>query len=172
MSVRILPVFILTGENILVDAASRFQEIPDWQLHPSVFRAISARWGPPSIDLFASHASEQTQRFFSWDASDNPEALDALSQKWDFTLANALTPIPILKRVVKKPETSKVTIILVSPLWEVQKWLASLCRLPFMDNLVTDLTTGKSPPTLYNPYLVAWRISGGSTPSRTSLATP
>jgi hypothetical protein len=42
MSVHILPVFIPTGENILADAASLFQEIPDWQLHPSVFRAISA----------------------------------------------------------------------------------------------------------------------------------
>jgi hypothetical protein len=30
MSVCILPVFIPTGENILADAASRFQEIPDW----------------------------------------------------------------------------------------------------------------------------------------------
>jgi hypothetical protein len=107
MSVRILPVFIPTGENILADAASRFQEIPDWQLQPSVFRAISAKWGPPTIDLFASCASKQTQHFFSWDASNNPEAVDALSQKWDFTLAYAFPPIPLLKRVVKKLETSK-----------------------------------------------------------------
>jgi hypothetical protein len=65
MSVRILPVFIPTGENILADAASQFQEIPDWQLHPFVFRAITARWGLPMIDLFASNASKQTQRFYS-----------------------------------------------------------------------------------------------------------
>jgi hypothetical protein len=63
------------------DAASRFQEIPDWQLHHSVFRAILASWGPPTIDLFASNASKQTPRFFSWDASDNPKAVDTLSQK-------------------------------------------------------------------------------------------
>jgi hypothetical protein len=90
MSVRILLVFIPTGENILADAASRFQEIPDWQLHPSVFRAISARWDPPSTDLFTSRASKQTHHFFSWDAADNPEAVDALSQKWDFTLAYSI----------------------------------------------------------------------------------
>jgi hypothetical protein len=90
------------------------------QLYPSVFRAISARWGSPSIDLSASRASKQTQRFFSWDASDNPEAVDALSQKWDFTLVYAFPPIPLFKRVVKKLETSKVTFVLVSPLWEAQ----------------------------------------------------
>jgi hypothetical protein len=145
-----------------------------------VFRAISARWSPPTIDLFASRASKQTQHFFSWDASDNPEAVDALSQKWDFTLPYAFPLIPLLKRKVKKLETLKGTFILVSLLWEAQTWLASLLtltvleilQLPFMDNLVTDLTTGKLPPILHNLHLVAWRIFGGSTPSRTSLAAP
>jgi hypothetical protein len=37
MSVCILLVYIPTEENILADAASRFQEIPDWCLHPNVF---------------------------------------------------------------------------------------------------------------------------------------
>jgi hypothetical protein len=49
MSVRILPVFIPTGENILADAASRFQEIPDL-----------ARWGLPTIDFYASNASKHS----------------------------------------------------------------------------------------------------------------
>jgi hypothetical protein len=142
MSVRILLVYIPTGENILEDAASCFQEIPDWHLHLFVSRAIAARWGLPMIDLFASYASEQTQRFYSWDASDNPEGVDALSQRWDFSLAYAFTPIALLKRVVKKLETSQGTFILVSPLWEAQTWLASLLmlkvlevrRLPFMED--------------------------------------
>jgi hypothetical protein len=37
MSVRILPVYIPTEENILADAASRFQEIQNWRLHPKIF---------------------------------------------------------------------------------------------------------------------------------------
>jgi hypothetical protein len=59
-SIRILQVYIPTGENILADAASRFQEIPDWHLHSFVFQAIAARWGLPMIVLFASNASKQT----------------------------------------------------------------------------------------------------------------
>jgi hypothetical protein len=81
------------------------------------------------VSLFASNASKQTQRFFSWDASDNPEAVYALSQKWDFSLEYAFPPIPLLKRVVKKLETSKGTFILVSPLWKAQTWLALLLML-------------------------------------------
>jgi hypothetical protein len=120
MSVRLLSVYIPTGENILADAASRFQEIPDWHLHPFVFQAIAARWGLPKIDLFASNASKQTQPFYSSDASDNPEGVDALSQKWDFPLVYAFPPIALLKRVAKKLETLKGTFILVSPFWEAQ----------------------------------------------------
>jgi hypothetical protein len=134
------------------------------------------KMGRPIIDLFASNASKQTQRFFSWDASDNPEGVDTLYHRWDFSLAYAFPQIALLKKL----ETSKGTFILVSPLWEAQTWLASLlmlkvlevCRLPFMQDLVTDLKSGKPPPTLHNLHLVAWKICGGSTPSRTSLATP
>jgi hypothetical protein len=60
MSIRILLIYIPTEENILADAASRFQEIPDWRLHPNMFQAIAARWGLPVIDLFARNTSKQT----------------------------------------------------------------------------------------------------------------
>jgi hypothetical protein len=163
MSVRILPDYIPTEENILADAASRFQEIQDWRIYPNVFQAITARWGLPVINLFAS----------------NP-GVDALSQRWDFPLAYAYPPIALLKRVMKTLETSRGTFILVSPLLEAHTWLVSLLTLkilvvhclPFLEDFVTDLTTGKPPPILHNLYLVTWRIYGGSTPSRTSQATP
>jgi hypothetical protein len=180
MSVRSFPVYIPTEENILADAASRFQEIPDWSLHPNVFQAITARWGFPMIDLFASNASKQTKRFYSWNVFDNPERVDALSQRWDFPRAYAFPPVALLKRVVKKKETLRGTFILISPLWEAQMWLALLLtlkvlevrRLPFLEDLVTDLTMGKPPLILHNLRLDAWRICGGSTLSRTSQATP
>jgi hypothetical protein len=80
MSVCILPVYIPTEENILADAASRFQEIPDWHLHPNMFQAIAVRWGLPMIDLLASNPSKQTKRFYSWNAIDNPEGGTSLSR--------------------------------------------------------------------------------------------
>jgi hypothetical protein len=151
MSVRILPVYIPTEENILADAASHFQEIPDWKLHLYVFKAITARWGLPVINLFASDASKQSKRFYSWNSCDNPEGIDALSQRWDFTLAYPFPPMPLPKRVVKKLETSRGTFNLISPCGQI--WLASLLtlkvlevrRLPFREDLVMDLTTGKPP---------------------------
>jgi hypothetical protein len=78
---RLLPAFIPLEENRQADAASRFQSIPDWQLSPRVFLQVSALRGLPQIDLFASCQLAQTSRFFSWDAAEAPEAIDALSQR-------------------------------------------------------------------------------------------
>jgi hypothetical protein len=119
----------------------------------------------------------QTRRFFAWNAADIPEAIDALSQKWDFNLAYLFPPIPLLKRVIRKLESSMGTYLLVTLFWVAQTWFASLQalavedvrRLPMSADLVIDLTTGEPPPNLDRLFLVVWTISGGigeSTPSQ------
>jgi hypothetical protein len=131
----------------------------------------------PCGDLFASRQSAQTLRFMSWRAADNPEAIDALSMRWDFKLAILFSPIPLLKRVMRKLELSR-GMFLVTPYWETQTWFTSLQalqvvdvrRLAFSDDLVINLSTGEPPPSLERLFLVVWKISGGlgeSTPSQT-----
>jgi hypothetical protein len=170
-------VFIPSEENIQADAASKFLSIPDWHLSPRVFDQISSLKGLPLINLFASRHSAQTRRFFAWNAADRLEAIDALSQRWHFSLAYLFPPISLLKRVVRKLETSRGTFLLVTPFWDAQTWFASLQalavedvrRLPMSANLVIDLMTGEPPPILDRLFLVIWTISGGvgaSTPSQ------
>jgi hypothetical protein len=114
----------------------------------------------------------------SWRAADNPEAIDALSMRWDFKLAFLFPAIPLLRRVMRKLELSRGMFLLVTPYWEAQTWFASLHALqvvdvhclPFSDDLVIDLSTGERPPSLERLFLVIWKISGGlgeSTPFRT-----
>jgi hypothetical protein len=129
----ILPAFIPSEENVQADTASRFQLVPDWHLDPHVFHQILSLWGPPEIDLFASRQSSQTTRFMSWRAADFPEAINALSMRWDFMLAFLFPPIPLLKRVVRKLELSKGIFLLVTPYWEAQTWFASLQALQVVD---------------------------------------
>jgi hypothetical protein len=173
-------VYIPSEENIQADAASRFQSLPDWHLSKEVFSLISSVRGPPEIDLFASCLSAQTKKFFGWDARDSPEAINALSQKWDFSLAYAFPPIALLKRVMSKRETSRGTFLLVTPFWEAQTWFASLLslnmvdihHLPLSSHLVVDLMTGQPPPILDRLSLVVWMITGGVEASPLSLTDP
>jgi hypothetical protein len=133
----------------------------------------------PVTDLFASDASKQTKCFYSWNAFDNPEGIDALSQSWDFTLAYAFTPVALLESgeevgnierhlhpdlfPVGSPDVASIAS-------DVEGVGGSTTSLPGRPSDGSD--DGQAPPILHNLRLVAWRICGGSTPSRTSQATP
>ena len=165
--IRIYPVFVSSEENLLADAASRFQTLPDWHLPEATFRRIVRRWGLPAIDLFASTESTHLPRFFAWGEAPEAEALDALQQPWDFALAYAFPPPPILLRVLRKIAASSGVFLLVTPFWPAQKWFPAILSLRVVDVRrlpdsppVLDLATG-SPPLPRLPLLV-WKISGGS----------
>jgi hypothetical protein len=177
---RILPAFIPSEENLQADAASRFQLVPDWHLDPRVFWRISSLWGPPQINLFASRQSAQMTQFMSWRAADSPEAIDALTMRWNFDLAYLFPPIPLLKRVVRKLELLRGTFLLVTLYREAQTWFSSLQALPILEvrrppfhgELVVNLSTGEPPPSLERLFLVVWKICGGlgeSMPFQTGL---
>ena len=178
--VRILPVFVPTDENILADAASRFQSLPDWHLLPSVFHLICLRWGMPQIDLFATEDSTQLIRFYAWGQTLKAEAFDALLQLWDFDLAYLFPPPALLPRVLNKIALSSGNFILITPFWPSQKWFPPLLdlqiqdvrRLPLLPDVVVDLTTGTPPRKLSLLHLLAWKITGGSTllPCQTNLS--
>jgi hypothetical protein len=160
--IRLFPVYIPSEENLQADAALKFESLPDWHLSPSVFWRICAALGTSQINLFASKASSQTRRFFSWNTLDRPEAVDTLSQVWDFDLAYAFPHVPLLRRVAKKLESSRGVFILVTPLWEAQSWfpyflmlnVTLVRRLSFSADLLLDLMTGSPPPILKNLQLV------------------
>ena len=55
--------------NERADLLSRFVDKDDWRVHPSVFRRVDAKWGPHTIDRFASYYNAQLPRFNSRFAS-------------------------------------------------------------------------------------------------------
>ena len=68
--------------NERADLLSRFVDKDDWSINPSVFRDIDAKWGPHTIDRFASHYNAQVPRFNSKFASPGCSGVDALSRDW------------------------------------------------------------------------------------------
>ena len=64
------------------DLLSRFVDKDDWSVNPSVFRVIDAKWGPHTIDRFASHYNAQVPRFNSKFSSPGCSGVDALAQDW------------------------------------------------------------------------------------------
>ena len=65
--------------NERADFLSRFVDKDDWSVNPSVFRVIDAKWGPHTIDRFASHYNAQVPRFNSKFSSPGCSGVDALA---------------------------------------------------------------------------------------------
>ena len=61
------------------DLLSRFVDKDDWSVNPSVFRVIDAKWGPRTIDWFASHYNALVPRFNSKFSSPGCSGVDALA---------------------------------------------------------------------------------------------
>ena len=180
LSLRIVPVFVPSEQNLHADFASRFKALPDLHLLPRVFRRICHRWGLPQIDLFASTESAQLPRFLAWGDAPTAEAFDALSIPWEFQLAYLFPPIPLIPRVLSKMRQSKGTFILITPFWTNQSWFPLLLqlevlevlRLPLLPDLVVDLQTGTPPRMLNSLHLVAWKILSRPMVSQTSEIPP
>jgi hypothetical protein len=61
--IHIRPRYIRLAANILVDTLSLELDIEDLQLNPRLFAHLQSRWGPHSIDRFASMLNTQLRRF-------------------------------------------------------------------------------------------------------------
>ena len=171
------PVRVTSEENLLADAASRFQHVQDWSLSPSATRKIFARWGTPDVDLMASNESRKVPVFFSWSRQDTEAwGLDSLAQdiNWDhFQLPYCFPPFPLLQQVLDKCRQQEVhRMILVAPWWLGKPFFPALLsmlidvrRIPVSSQLVVDLASGNPPPDLPRLKLVACLISGRSAES-------
>ena len=64
------------------DYLSKFVCRDDYRLDAQVFAQLDERWGPHTIDVFASHLSAQLPRFYSQFWCPGTEGVDALSLSW------------------------------------------------------------------------------------------
>ena len=120
----------IRGElNKVADRESRANpDSSEWKLDTKVFRKISAIWGKPHIDLFASRTCHQLTPYFAWKPDPLSKATDAMQQEWSFPLTNAFPPFCLIGRVIKKARSLQTPTILVCPLWQTQGWYPMLLQ--------------------------------------------
>ena len=69
--------------NQKADYCSKIVDFDDWCASNAYFRELDSRWGPFTIDCFASCANTKLARFYSHFYSANTLGVDALSQSWE-----------------------------------------------------------------------------------------
>jgi hypothetical protein len=120
--------------QVASDPLSRGREMHlDWALLTPTFRRITAKWGTPEVDLFATRETAQVPKFVSWQPDPLAVGTDAFSLRWSQlgALVYLNPPFSLIARAVAKiaAELSETVFLLVTPEWRGAHWINAVIQL-------------------------------------------
>ena len=125
------------------------------------------KWGPHSVDLFATRLNRQVHRYVSW--KPDPKCIAADGLRFSIGKKNSwcFPPEALISKLLAKVVREQATITLVAPLWPSKPWWPELQALridrPILLEPREDLlqTTGLNTFSGFRHLRLAiWRISG------------
>ena len=114
----VLPEWIPRDANKKADFLSRCYDCDDWQISTSVFQKIDNRWGPHSIDRFASNLNNKCVRFNSRWWVPGTESIDCFSQYWHGERNWIVPPPRLISQCLEKIVREKASSTLIVPKWK------------------------------------------------------
>ena len=147
--IHLEPSWIPREENECADYISRIVDLDDWQLNPFVFGMLDSRYGPHTVDRFASTYNTQLQRFNSRYWNPGSEAVDAFTVDWGGENNWLCPPIGLIPRVLRHAQRCKAEGTMIVPYWEsapfwpilcpwgstFESFVVAWCDLPSVENL-------------------------------------
>lgn len=122
--------YIPSKENSQADALSRGSPFDELTLRPAAFAELEQRFGPHTVDRYASTANAQLPRFNTLLPEAAGEAAAALTQQWAGENNYAFPPISELPRVAQMLyEAPAVGATIVVPYWPAQAWFQQFLEL-------------------------------------------
>ncbi|XP_063357925.1 uncharacterized protein LOC134647505 [Cydia amplana] len=170
LRVNLAPYYLPGRFNTEADGLSRGHFVPEWHLRPEATEKIFARWGTPSIDLFASESAHVVPRYVSIDSLDSNACYhDAFSNYWHYDLAWIFPPPSLLPRVLHHLNTASGLFIVITPKWNRPFWRPDLkkravkrpLKVHNLRTVLIDTTTNRPPPQVNDLSIEAWLLSGG-----------
>ena len=124
--------YIRSAANIWADNLSRESDSSDWQLNPRVFTLLDTRWGPHTVDRFASATNRQLPRYNSRWLDPDTEAVDSLrlpNTSWASEHNWCNPPWDLLDDLVLKLRSSGASATVVAPHWPGRPWFQQLAEI-------------------------------------------
>jgi hypothetical protein len=111
-------------ENAFADELSELLIPDDWKLALKFFHLLEARWGPHSMDLFASSDNVQCEKFYSLHWCRETAGVNAFGSPWSGENCLANVPYKAIGRVWKDLREQQVVTLatLLVPMWESSTW--------------------------------------------------
>ena len=113
--------------NVQADALSRNTPIAsEWSLDAPSFLRLQRRFGPFSVDMFATAQNAQTQVFVAPFPGGGEVAVNALSVDWScWAKIYAFPPWSFLPGLLPLLKRHRHRTLLIAPLWPAQRWFSS-----------------------------------------------
>ena len=105
-------------DNVIADKLSKYIDVDDWETTDRFFNILSDKWGPFSIDRFASRENTKVSRFNSKFFSPRASGINAFAQSWEGENNFIVPPVRDIVKVIQKITVEHVKGILVLPLWK------------------------------------------------------
>ena len=147
--------------NVRADRLSRWkQDHTDIRLKPAVFHQIDQRYGPHSVDLFATRDNALLDRFVSWRPDPSAIAVDAFMFPMKGENPYCFPPVSCIPRLLREVLRQQSTITLVAPDWQAA-WRPDLNRMLIDPPLRLPIDCMQSTGSILpNSSLTFFRISG------------
>eukprot|EP00873_Tetraselmis_striata_P001327 jgi/Tetstr1/421591/TSEL_012535.t1 len=125
--------YFRSAANIWADRLiSRHLDSDDWQLDPLLFAELESRFGPHSIDRFASALNTLLPRYNAAWLDPTCKAVDSLhlpDADWRRENNWCNAPWPLLPDLVQKLQQSGAAATVVAPRWEGKAWHQALTEM-------------------------------------------
>ena len=113
--------------NADADKLSKYTDVGDRQITPIFFAFLNSKWGPFTIDRFASSQNRKLPRFNSKFFCPESEAVDAFLQNWECENNLLAPPVKDIPRLVRYISGRRGRGTLVIPFWESAMYWPMLC---------------------------------------------
>ena len=122
-NITLHPSYIRSEDNVEADNLSRQADAGDYRLDPAIFDRLDRRWGPHSIDRFATSNNKQVARFNSAWAMPGSEGVDAFAQtNWRGETNYCNPPWGLLGQLAAFLYETGAPATVVAPHWPAQPW--------------------------------------------------
>ena len=118
--------YIRSAANVWADQLSRRENEDDWMLGWKCFRQLEQRFGPNTVERFATANNTHLPRFNAQFHSPGTEGVDALARNWVDENNFVNTPWPLLGQVAQKLRDEGATATVVAPYWVTATWWTEL----------------------------------------------
>jgi len=86
-------------ENAFADDISKMLILEDSMLSRGFFHLMDVRWGPHTVDLFSSGASDQCNKFYALHWCKRDAGIDALGKLWSGEICWINRPYSLIGKV-------------------------------------------------------------------------